>query len=102
MCVITYSAIKKNEMMLFASMQIDLEVVILMKIQSILGHHLCITFSKMIQMNLFTEQKQIYRQKTNLLPKGIFKTDTNELVYKIEIDSQIGKTNLWLPKGKER
>ena len=26
--------------------------------------------------------------------------DTNELVYKTETDSQIQKTNLWLPKGK--
>ena len=26
--------------------------------------------------------------------------DTNELMYKIEIDSQILKTNLWLPKEK--
>ena len=28
------------------------------------------------------------------------KNDTNELIYKIEIDSQTQKTNLWLPKGK--
>ena len=28
----------------------------------------------------------------------IFKNDTNELIYKT--DSQILKTNLWLPKGK--
>ena len=26
--------------------------------------------------------------------------DTNELVYKTEIDSQTQKTSLWLPKGK--
>ena len=26
--------------------------------------------------------------------------DTNELIYKIETDSQTWKTNLWLPKGK--
>ena len=25
--------------------------------------------------------------------------DTNELIYKTEIDSQTQKTNLWLPKG---
>ena len=30
----------------------------------------------------------------------IFKNDTNELTYKTETDSQISKTNLWLPKGK--
>ena len=28
------------------------------------------------------------------------KNDTNELIYKIETDSQTSKTNLWLPKGK--
>ena len=26
--------------------------------------------------------------------------DTNELIYKTEIDSETQKTNLWLPKGK--
>ena len=30
---------------------------------------------------------------------GNLKNDTNELIYKTEIDSQIQKTNLWLPKG---
>ena len=25
---------------------------------------------------------------------------TNELIYKIETESQTSKTNLWLPKGK--
>ena len=30
------------------------------------------------------------------------KNDTNELIYKTEIDSQTQKTNLWLPKGKGR
>ena len=28
--------------------------------------------------------------------------DTNDLIYKTEIDSRIHKTNLWLPKGKGR
>ena len=28
------------------------------------------------------------------------KNDTNELIYKTEADSQILKTNLWLPGGK--
>ena len=28
------------------------------------------------------------------------KYDTNELIYKSEIDSQTQKTNLWVPKGK--
>ena len=30
----------------------------------------------------------------------IFKNDINELIYKTATDSQISKTNLWLPKGK--
>ena len=29
---------------------------------------------------------------------GIKKKDTNELIYRIESDSQTLKTNLWLPK----
>ena len=31
---------------------------------------------------------------------GILKNDTDELIYKTEIDSQTLKTNLWLPKAK--
>ena len=31
---------------------------------------------------------------------GNLKYDTNELIYKTEIDSQVYRTNLWLPKGK--
>ena len=27
---------------------------------------------------------------------------TNESIYKTEVDSQIQKINLWLPKGKEK
>ena len=30
------------------------------------------------------------------------KDDTSELIYKTQIDSHTWKTNLWLPKGKER
>ena len=41
-------------------------------------------------------QKQIYNNTYiwNL------KNDTNELIYKIEIDSQTLMTKAWLPKGK--
>ena len=31
---------------------------------------------------------------------GSNKNDTKELTYKIETDSQISKSNLWLPKVK--
>ena len=34
------------------------------------------------------------------LTDGILKNDTNELIYKTEIDSQTQKTNLWLLKGE--
>ena len=39
---------------------------------NIIGYHLYVEFKKMIQVNLFTKQKQTHRlQKTNLwLPKG--------------------------------
>ena len=30
----------------------------------------------------------------------ILKNDAKELIYKTETDSQISKTNLWLPKGR--
>ena len=30
------------------------------------------------------------------------KNDTNELIYETEIDSQMWKTDLWLPKRKSR
>ena len=30
------------------------------------------------------------------------KTNTNELVYETEIDSETYRTNLWLPKGEGR
>ena len=34
---------------------------------------------------------------------GILKNDTNEHIYKAEIDSQTSRNKkLWLPKGKER
>ena len=31
---------------------------------------------------------------------NLLKNDAGELVYKIETDSKISKTNLWLPKEK--
>ena len=31
---------------------------------------------------------------------GIYKDDTNELIYKTETDLETLQTNLWLPKGK--
>ena len=44
--------------------------------------------------------KDIYHMLS--LTCGIYKSDTNELIYKIEIDSQTLKTILWLPKGERK
>ena len=33
---------------------------------------------------------------------GIYETDTNELIYKTEIDSQTQRTDLWLPRKGSR
>ena len=40
----------------------------------------------------------VYKPKTIYVE--FFFNDTNELIYKTEIDPQTQKTNLWLPKGK--
>ena len=70
-----YSAIKKNEIMPFAATWMDLEITIL---------------------------SEAWQWKTNIMIslKWNLKNDTNELIYKREIDSQIQKINLQLPKGK--
>ena len=46
--------------------------------------------------------RNISQRKANILSLicGILKNGTNELIYKIETDSQTLKTDLWLPKGK--
>ena len=72
-----YSAIKKNEIMPFAAMWLDLEIIILSEVSQ-------------------TEKDKYHMisHMWNLI------YDTNELIYKTETDSQTQKTNLWLPKGK--
>ena len=51
---------------------------------------------------ILSEASQTEKDKYHMISFicGILKNDTNELIYKTEIDSQIQKTNLWLPKGK--
>ena len=70
-----YSAIKKNEVMLFKATWTDLEIIILSE----------------------ASQKQI---SYNITYMWNLNNDTNELIYKTETDSEIQKTNLWLPMGK--
>ena len=71
-----YSAMKKNELMLFAATWMDLEIVILSK----------------------SERE---RQLSYITYMWNLKYDTNKPIYKTETDSQAKKTNLWLPKGEE-
>ena len=71
-----YSAIKKNEIMPFATTWMDLKIIILSEV---------------------TRTRQISYDITYMWN---LKNDTNELIYKTETDSQTSKTNLWLPKGK--
>ena len=50
---------------------------------------------------ILSEISQTEKDKYHIsLICGILKNDTNELIYKTEIDSQTQKTNLWLPKGE--
>ena len=71
-----YSAMKKNELMLFAATWMDLEIVILSK----------------------SERE---RQLSYITYMWNLKYDTNKPIYKTETDSQAKNTNLWLPKGEE-
>ena len=67
-----YSAITKNEIIPFVATWMDLEIIILTEVEGIYDYHL-------------------YMESKN---------SKNELIYKIEIDSQTYKTNLWYQRGR--
>ena len=58
-----HTAIKKNEIMPFVATWIVLEITILSGVSqtNIMYYHLYVESEKMIQMNLFTKQKQTHR-----------------------------------------
>ena len=70
----SYSAIKKNEIISFAAICMDLEIIIL---------------SEIIQT------KQIYH-----LYVVYNKNDTKKVIYKTERDLKISVSKIWLPEGK--
>ena len=74
-----YSAIKKNEMTPLAATWMNLEIVIL------------------------SEVSQTGRAKYHMMQVicGIQDNGANELIYRTEIESQMEKTYIWLPRGKE-
>ena len=46
------------------------------------------------------EKQILYTSKYIWLTCEVLKKDTNEFIYKTEVDSQTYKLNFWLPKGK--
>ena len=73
-----HSAIKRNEIMPFAETWMDLEIA--------------------IQTEVSQKEKDKYRIISFIC--GIQKNGTDELICKAEIESQMQKTNLWLPTGE--
>ena len=70
-----YSAIKKNKIMPFAATWMNPEIIILNNVRQKDRYHITYMWN-------------------------LIKNDTNKLIYETETDSQISKSNIWLPKGK--
>ena len=70
--------LKKNEIMPFAAVQMELKILILSEVNQ--------------------TEKDKYRMI--LLSVENLKSGSKELIYKTETDLHTSKTNLWLPKGK--
>ena len=54
-----------------------------------------------LEMIIPTEVNQIEKDKYHMTYMwNLIKSNTKEIICKIETDSQISKSNLWLPKGQ--
>ena len=73
-----FSAIKRNEIVPFAEIWIDLETV--------------------IQSEVSQKEKNKYRMISLIC--GIQKNGTDDLICKAEIETQMQRTNLWIPRGE--
>ena len=76
-----YSAIKNNEIMSIATKWMDFEMIILSEVSH-------------------TDRERQMSWYHFIFTCGIKKYDTNELIYKSEMDSHTSKTSLWRPKQK--
>ena len=74
-----YSAIKKNKVIPSAAPCMDLQI---------------------ITLNEVSQTEEDKHHMISLICGSQLRHKRNEFIYKTETDSQISKSNLWLPKGK--
>ena len=59
-----YSAIKRDEIMPFAATWMDLGIILQSDVQTnIIQYHVYVKSKRMVQMNLFTKEKQTHRHR---------------------------------------